>query len=186
MRTPLAVEQWSEIETFPGYSVSDQGRVRNDETDRLLVLLRNNRNIINVGLFRDGVQHRRSVTVLVARAFLPPPELPYHQVTFDTPINLDGVRANNYVANLAWRPRWFAMKYHRQFGLHLPFEVMGPILHVGSKQVFNNPLSAAINFGLIASDILRSTRTGEEVWPGRHIFRDFDVIDIIPRQVRRI
>src|SRR3954470_21438611 len=104
------IEQWHEIEDFFGYSVSDHGRIRTDKFGRLLALSQTQWGLVQVGLMRDGVQCHRSVPLLVAKTFLP-----YVGGAFDTPINLDGNRWNNHVENLAWRPRWFAVKYNRQF-----------------------------------------------------------------------
>ena len=66
--------------------------------------------MVFVGLFRDQEQYKRSVALLVAKAFLKQPS-----EFFDTPINLNGDRLDNQVINLMWRPRWFAIKYNRQF-----------------------------------------------------------------------
>jgi len=40
--------QWREIEDFPGYSVSNFGRVRNDLNDRILTLQRNQHGVVNL------------------------------------------------------------------------------------------------------------------------------------------
>ncbi len=101
-------EIWRPIEAFPGYSVSDHGRIRADKSGRILQLNLNQYGLVQVGLMREGVQYHRSVPLLVARAFLEPPFEP-----FDTPINLDGDRHNNHVDNLVWRPRWFAIRYNQ-------------------------------------------------------------------------
>src|SRR3954463_11128186 len=122
--------EFKPIDGFPGYSISSYGRVRNDETDRILALTRNQHGVVQVGLMRDGLQYKRGVALLVARAFLDPPAIE----TFDTPINLDGDRCNNHIDNLMWRPRWFAVKFHQQFDGHIP-KINEPIqeIHTGLR-----------------------------------------------------
>ena len=157
--------QWRAIEDFPGYSVSNLGRVRNDDRDRVLALQRNQRGVVHVGMVRNGVQHKRSVAVLVARAFLGEPEPPI----FDTPIHLDGNTANNEVSNLMWRPRWFAMKYLRQFRRE-PL-IQRQIQEVETGYRFNNSMDAAMRYGLLDEDIRMGIAKRTYVWPTYQHFR---------------
>jgi hypothetical protein len=105
------MEVWRQIYEFPGYSVSNMGRVRNDETGRIMALSRNQYGIVNVGLVLGRKQYKRSVALLVADAFLPT----WESEVFTSPIHLNGDRSDCRAENLMWRPRWFAAKYHRQF-----------------------------------------------------------------------
>ena len=107
----MAQERWAPIEGFPLYEVSDQGRVRNVKTGHIKIPQINQAGIVNVLLVARGEQSRRSVAVMVAEAFLPEPPQTWNA----TPINMDGDRTNNWVDNLEWRPRWFAIRYHQQF-----------------------------------------------------------------------
>lgn len=69
-------ESWREIADFPGYQVSDQGRVRNSRTGHILKPVwggrRDPRNA--VGLYRGGKQIKIHVARLVLTAFVRPPE----------------------------------------------------------------------------------------------------------------
>jgi hypothetical protein len=162
------MEVWLPLTSFPGYSVSDEGRVRNDHTGRILALMRNQHGVIHVGLSRDLVQHKRSVAVLVASAFCP--KLAQHREAFDTPINLDGDRSNNRASNLMWRPKWFAVKYFRQFNEELRgFDC--PIVEVISGMQFENSWQAATMFGLLDREILVATMNRTYVWPTYQKFR---------------
>src|SRR5215213_4286201 len=105
------MERWVPIADFPGYSVSDYGRVRNDYSGRIMAMVRNQAKVIHVGLVREGRQYKRSLARLVALVYLPRNTLDH----FTTPIHLDGDPENNHYANLAWRPRDFADAYHRQY-----------------------------------------------------------------------
>lgn len=159
------MEEWRPIVNFPGYWVSSYGRVRGPH-DHILAQVRNQQGINYVGLMRDGSQHKRSVAVLVAEAFLPDP-MPK---AFDTPIHLDGNKANSRIENLMWRPRWFAVKYHQQFhNGQRGFDK--PIQETNSGEIFKTSWDAAIRFGLIDRDILTATLNNTYVWPTYQYFR---------------
>lgn len=161
------ITEWRSIQSFPGYSVSDTGLVRNDDTDRVLTLMVNQFGIVHVGLTKNYVQYKRAVAPLVAYAFLVPPR----HATFDTPINLNGDRLNNNVENLLWRPRWFATKYFRQFK-NEPIKPAMPVEELNTKEQFESSWDAAIAYGLIELDIRMSTTKQSEVWPTYQRFRD--------------
>jgi len=165
-------ELWSEIPSFPGYSVSNYGRVRNEKTGYLLALLFNNTGVVQVGLMRDLQQHRRSVPLLVARAFIP--KEPLQAEAFDTPINLNGDRTDNRAANLLWRPNWFARRYHRQFYTERPYPP-APVQDIETEEIFESPMHAAVKFGLLEYDILVSIFNNEFVWPTYQRFRQTDI-----------
>lgn len=149
-------EVWREILEFPGYSVSNTGLVRNDDfgKDHLVRLMTqhvNQRGIVNVSFNRRGRQYKRSVTVLVATAFI----MTARPLAFDTPINLDGDRLNNRVENLLWRPRWYATEYFQQFRYH-PLGINHLVQEFKTGEVFRNSWEAALAFGLLDREIVRS------------------------------
>lgn len=157
---------WEVIDDFPNYSVSDEGVVRNEDTGRILTPSPNQHGLMQVGLMRNQVQYKRGVALLVAKVFLPPPV----PDTFNTPINLDGDRTNNHYDNLMWRPRWFAIHYHRQFhngkrGFSEPIE------EINTGEQFRNSLEAAIKYGLLDREIMIATLNRTYVWPTYQEFR---------------
>lgn len=160
------MDEWREIRFFPGYSVSMFGQVRNDDTGRNLTLMINQRGIVNVGLTRSRVQHRRAVSVLVADAFVPRPI----RETFDTPINLNGDRFNNTVSNLLWRPRWFAIKYFQQFKNNVRGFLV-PVEETNTGEQFPTSWEAALKYGLLDREILISTIARTYVWPTYQKFK---------------
>jgi hypothetical protein len=153
-------EQWITIEQFPKYSISDHGRVRHDKSGRILQCNVNQYGLLQVGLMHEGVQRHRSVPLLVAKAFLP--ELPG---PFDTPINLDGDRYNNHVSNLAWRPRWFAIKYNRQFRYPYGRPIDEFIVDLKTGEVSENSFECAKRYGLLEEDLVYSILNRTFVWP---------------------
>jgi hypothetical protein len=158
--------EWQQIRSFPGYSVSDAGFVRNDETGRMMTRLINQSGVVNVGLTKNKIQYKRAVALLVADAFLVPPR----HLTFDTPINLDGDRTNNRVDNLLWRPRWFATKYFRQFRDLMSSPDL-PVEELNTHEKFENALEAATTYGLLEMDVRLSIANRTEVWPTYQRFR---------------
>lgn len=158
--------EWREIDDFPGYSVSDSGLVRNNETEYILCRQRNQAGLVHVGITRERIQYKRSVALLVADAFLPiKPAL-----AFNTPINLDGDRANNHVSNLLWRPRWFAVKYYRQFRLGRA-KLTRPIEETRTQERFEDSWDAALTYGLLDTDIFSAVVNHTYVWPTYQHFR---------------
>lgn len=162
--------EWARIEEFPDYSVSNTGKIRNDRTDRIMALQRNQRGALYVGLVRDCMQSKRSVALLVAEAFMEPPE----PTTFNTVIHLDGNFENCHVDNLMWRPRWFAVKYHRQFK---PFDPSGPHPAISSRiqdrktgVIYRNSMDAAMSCGLLDKEIFSAWLKHTYVWPTYQYF----------------
>jgi hypothetical protein len=99
-------EQWRTVPGFPGYEVSDHGRVRSWKTnskrgrlrdDAQLRTLRSNRKRYRtINLQRDGETYSRLVHRLVLEAFVGAcPEGMECR-------HLDGTRTNNVLSNLEW------------------------------------------------------------------------------------
>lgn len=151
-------EEWAEIPKFPGYSVGTYGWVRNDRSGRILAQTKNQADIMNVGLFRDGVQYKRSVPLLVARAFILPPK-----PTFTTPIQLDGDPYNTHVDNLQWRPFWFARSYKQQLRDRQGYE--RPIIDTRTGEVYESYWEAATTYGLLVRDIHLAIANHTYVFP---------------------
>ena len=164
--------EWLQIEEFPAYSVSNIGEVRNDETDRYMTKLMNQRGIVNVGLTRDRVQYKRSLAVLVAEHFVDKPADTSGRwlQAFDTPVNLDGDRTNNRAENIVWRPRWFATQYFKQFRDVYPC-LNRPVEIIETGEMFETSLHAAIALGVLDREIAISVMTKNYVWPINQHFR---------------
>lgn len=155
------MEQWRIILDFPRYEVSTYGRVRNRFTDRIMRMNQNQSGLLYVGLVDEqGVQHIKSVPLLVARAFL---LRPYG--AFDTPINLNGDRLNNHVDNLMWRPRWFARRYNRQFVEPYKYPIERTIEDLQTGDLFENSFHVATTYGVLEEDVVMSIKHRTNVWP---------------------
>jgi hypothetical protein len=159
-------EEWREILEFPNYSVSNTGLVRNEETGREMVRHVNQRGIENVSFNRRGRQYKRSVTVLVANAFI----RAARSLSFDTPINLDGDRLNNCADNLLWRPRWHATEYFQQFR-EPRLSIEHEIQEYKTGEVFKSSWEAALRFGLLDTDIVQAIANATYARPTFQRFR---------------
>lgn len=160
---------WKIIREFPMYSINEEGRIRNDERNRILRQSINQQGILYVGLTssEDGEQYKRSVAYLVAKTFMGNPT----PVWFNTPIHLDGNRLNCRIDNLMWRPRPFAVRYHRQFDQPTRgFDAMIEEVETGER--FRNSWYAATKYGLLNRDIIRSIVNGVPVFPTNQMFRE--------------
>ena len=92
-------EYWRTIPSFPVYSASNLGRIRNDGTGRILRVYANTRGYLCLTLRRDNKQVPQMVHRLVAEAFLGGlhPGLDVNHI--------DGDKTNNCIENLEWCTR---------------------------------------------------------------------------------
>lgn len=168
------MEEWRVVQGFESYSVSTHGRVRSDiaykngNSGLIIRQSANQRGVAYVGLMKNGIQHKRSVALMVAHAFI----LTARPLSFNTPINLDGDRFNNRVENLLWRPLWFARRYFGQFR-HPHARIPRPIVEVKSEEVFENSWDAALTHGLLDEEIFAATVDKTYVWP---TYQRFEVL----------
>jgi len=89
-------EEWREVLGFPGYHVSDHGRVRNTRTDRILRDGSATKRYARVSLRRDGGSWPLLVHPLVLEAFTGPRPNKQHGLHADD----DG--RHNHLGNLRW------------------------------------------------------------------------------------
>ena len=155
------MENWSTLYDFPTYAVSDWGNVRNEETGRLLALYPNQRDILCVGMMRDGVQHKRAVDLLVAEEFMDPDPNPY----FSALIHLDGNIHNSHVDNLMWRPLWFRIHYHKQFTSRNHPRVLVPVYIPDTDEVFPSSREMAMKYGLLEKHIALAINNFTHIFP---------------------
>lgn len=166
MTQDVLQERWVEIADFPGYSVSDGGQVLKEKTGLHVAVTKKAAGYPMVGLMLDGVQYKRSLPLLVARAFLPEPP----NESYDSPIQLDGDRGNCRSSNLMWRPLWFGRRYMKQFtDDHLTCHER--IEDVESRDVYDNSMHAAVVNGLLDYEIYLSMMNNSYVWPTGQVFR---------------
>lgn len=159
-------EEWEIIEEFPEYEVSNQGRVLTRKTGYIKVATKNQFDVPSVLLVRGGQHHRRSVPLLVATQFVPK-----KNPKWDTPINLNGDRMDNRAVNLAWRPRWFAVKFNVQsYPDYIP-AANTPVQDVETGKIYESTLHAAMDNGLLDTDVWLSILNRTITFPSNQRFR---------------
>ena len=150
-------EEWASVPYFPNYSISSFGNVFNHRTDRMMSPSRTLQGDLKVTLVNEKQRVTRSVRVLVAEAFVNPPDLGEDEgyPVCDTVIVLDGNKENVMADNLAWRPNWFAFKYARQFTQEYP-EVYYTrrVANVTRGVYYISILQAGVKEGVLFEDIL--------------------------------
>jgi len=172
-KTMIEEEIWAEIPNFPDYSVSSFGRVMNTDFRKVKVLSVNPVGDLIVGMMGPGPsgrtkQYCRSVKVLVARAFVEG-----ENEIDNTPILLDGNRTNLHYTNIAWRPRWLAIEYMKQFNTPQKWWDHGPIEDRAGNR-YESIIVASMTIGSTARRIMYSIRDVDgyrRVIPGGETFR---------------
>lgn len=163
----MSEERWRTILEFPQYEVSNRGDIYNTRRRLMMRTSRTNFGHSKITLTDyDGSRHTRSVALLVASAFVGPPNY-----MSDHLIVLDGDFRNVNANNLAWRPRWFAWKYTHQLKLPQPNHYTNlPVRNVKTGVVYDSIIEAGMAEGLLFDDIWRSTYRGNEIYPHGSIF----------------
>lgn len=155
------LEEWIQLTNFPDYAVSNYGYVKNLRNDKVLTRSPVQYGMLTVGLMDEGGQHRRSIATLVAETFLEPPP----REDFNTPIHLDGDRANCRADNLVWRPRWFAINYHLELK-NPPYPTWDADFRlVQTWEVFDKIHQPAMKYGLLQRDIHKAIVEGIATFP---------------------
>lgn len=156
-------EEWRPLAPlgYPGYNVSNRGRISKviDPSGgvRYVPISINQHGHRFVPLRKpNGKLSQRVVNKLVASCFLPPE--PNH--IMESVIHIDGYRGHLNAENLAWRPRWFATKFHNQFNKTPDFPEDGPIRDTTTGEVYNNVRHVALTFGVLMADIYSAAEAG--------------------------
>lgn len=158
-------EAWADIYDFPGYTVSNHGRVRNEKRGRLVQPSYNSRGSLKVGLVIGGKQYTRSLKVLVGEAFCGG-----GTDKFNTPILLDGNQENVRADNLQYRPLWFAWKYVQQFEYIHEYIDRGPIQEIKSGDIYSSIADASVINGLLCREVHVCIAKHTNVFPTWQIF----------------
>lgn len=156
-------ENWVEIDEFPGYAVSDLGRVINTQSEQLKTQSVNQQGHAHVILMKDGEQYRRGVAQLVARAFLDDPPRTW---STPTPIHLDLDKTNCRADNLMWRPRWFATDYHKMLSWPNQRAYRQPVTCITTEHTFDTVLECCQEYGLLPWHVMDAMVNRTYVWPG--------------------
>lgn len=158
--------RWQELDEFPDYAVSNLGEVHNIKTGMPRKTSINQQGIVKISLYQGRELITRSVAVLVAEAFCGG-----QTDLFNTPIHLDGDRENCRADNLMWRPRWFAVRYHRQFQSPEFHNSNVHIEEINTGKEYYSVKEACMELGLYHTDVYRSYIDETQIQMTRHEFR---------------
>ena len=111
------MEIWKKIEGFGNYSVSNEGRVKNDKI--FLKLSYNKRGYSQVVLWNENKNKIQTIHRLVAQAFIPNPD------NKPEVNHIDYNKTNNHVSNLEWATKKENEDHALQNGLKVKGEQNG-------------------------------------------------------------
>lgn len=136
----MSQEVWKDIEGFPGYQVSDQGRVKNKSRNTLLVAHPSKKGYYHVGLYRNGERKNLYVHQLVGNAFLGCPDDPTLEID-----HIDTDKSNNKIDNLEWVTRSENAKRAFMKGVRKPVDHPNsvPIKIVETGEIFESARKCA-------------------------------------------
>ncbi len=162
------MEQSKVISEFPEYTINRDGAVYTTQSGLRRRSSFTREGSAKITLYRNGQQFTRSLPLLVAKAHLyndRDPEI------FDTPIHLDNDPRNNHVDNLAWRPRWFAVKYQQQYWYPNYRYATTLIQDIQTDEVYKGFVEVCQKFGFLYIDVLNSCLKDTTVFPTWKKFR---------------
>lgn len=142
------MEYWRVIPSFPTYSASNYGRIRNDITGKILhTYFDSGRRYLTIALRKDGKQFTQRVHRLIAEAFLGGPH-----PDFDVN-HIDGNKTNNCIENLEWCTREENVRHAVATGLR-----RGPrrkeIVIIETGETFESTRSCSRYFGVDVGSII--------------------------------
>ena len=136
------MENWKDVPGYNGrYQVSDQGRVRNTKSGRMLKSHTQGRGYMQAMLSKDGRRSYPLVHRLVAQAFIPNPGNKPH-------INhKNGIKTDNDASNLEWCTMSENL-LHRHRILKQPGGRCKPVVCLNTGQTFPSAKAAAEALGV--------------------------------------
>ncbi len=157
----MVEEEWAIIREFPDYQISTLGRVLNTKRNTFMSTTVNNYGHLRISLRRGPFRATRSVSLLVALAFVEAPE-----ELCDSVMVLNGDLTDVRADNLTWRPWWFVITYSRQLKKQQPMHYHN--LHVQNTvtgEIYSSIVEAGMSEGLLFRDIWESTYKRKSIYP---------------------
>lgn len=152
------------LEEFPNYSISPEGVVINNVTGTTIVPQVNQMGHLYVTIWKSpGLRFVRTVASLVASVYLENPD----EEHFNSLIHLDRDKLNCHAENLAYRPRWFAVEYHRQVR-YSPMLPGVAIVNIDTSEGFADIREASLYYGLLEFEVYNKLDQDYGVFPTFH------------------
>lgn len=166
----MTQEEWRAVVGFPDYEISMSGLVCRSKSGRPVRPSSNGQGHWKVMLYLNGRAYTRSLDQLVAKTFLVPPQ----RSDFASIIHLDGDTQNDHALNLMWRPRHFAVLYHRQFALPTFRRKTSSLIEVKTGDIYDQAQHAVVRNGLLLKELLLAVGQNTYVWPTYQEFRELE------------
>ena len=131
---------WKVIEEFPNYSVSTNGEIKNNNTQKLLSIAYNQDGYAIVQLWKNGKGYMRRVHRLVLITFMPIDNSEKYEVNHN-----DCNTKNNHLDNLEWCTSQENIQYRLKLNHKRKKSVQVKYI-TGEIQVFNSVLECAKYF----------------------------------------
>lgn len=157
----MIAEYWRTIPSFPVYSASNLGRIRNEGTGRIMHVYMTPRGYLGLTLRRDNKPINQAVHRLVAETFLggPHPGLDVNHI--------DGDKTNNCIENLEWCTREENVRHAVSNGLR-PGPRRKAVRIVETGYEFDSVRACASYFGVDVSCISWALKHSG-IYKGLHI-----------------
>lgn len=161
-------EEWVIIPQFTKYLISSYGRIFNRSTEQMMRTSLTPFGHVKISLQSevDKLRYTRSVALLVAEAFVEPPNPLCSHI-----ILLDGKLSNVAAYNIVWRPAWYSWKYTHQLKVPQPMHYHNlSVTNISTNIKYKSIIEAGMAEGLLFIEIWASTYTGKKVFPYGHVF----------------
>lgn len=145
-------EVWREVEEFPHYHVSNHGRVKHAVRDEVRKLTINEKGfpVLLLSSATSPSRYLRQVNMLVARAFLAPP-----QFETDTAVwHIDGDLKNCRAENLRWEMRSRVLEWNEMHRSGVSKFKTPRVRNNRTGEVYNSAYECALSEGTIESAIV--------------------------------
>ena len=169
--TPYQEEPvWKDLEAigYPKYMINQHGEIMHSSSGRSKDPSVNQYGTLYVTLY-DSERAAKSIPVsrLVARMFIAPESVP---VRFNTVIFKDGDRRNVNINNLTYRPRSFAVEYHKHFtnpDRRIDNCAVESYFFEGTSRIRRHPSidDAARTYGVLPKAIMKHLVSGDLIFP---------------------
>lgn len=127
---PSNMEEWRLIDGFPKYSISNFGKVKNNNSGQILKDAMHHKGYPKTSLFIKGrLKKGFFIHRLVALHFIPNPD------NLDQVNHIDGNKVNNHVSNLQWCTGSQNIKHAFNTGLMSNMGTQHPRARLTEKQV---------------------------------------------------
>lgn len=159
-------EIWAPYPSNPNYWVSSAGEVRKDGLDgHIMANGRLRDGSVTVSLSQDGRQKVYLLRRVVAETFC---LAPFDNC--DSVIHLDGDQRNCQAYNLAWRPRWFAWQYSRQFNLPILPQWELPVINLDTLESHPSMIAAGMCDGVLWKQLSKGVFEQKRVYPHGYMY----------------